>query len=136
MKKVVLDTNVLLSALLFRGPTSKIHTLWIKSEIFPVANKAMMQEYARSFTYDKFKLTSNEIAAIFDEEIFPYFSIIKSSTKRLLHLPDDPDDIPFIRSAVDGNADVLISGDSHLLALDGKYSFPIITPAVFLRGLP
>ena len=109
--KVVLDTNVLLSALLFRGTTSQIHTRWKATQITPLANKPVMEEYARVFTYPKFKLTPDEITAIFDEEIFPYFSIIKSSTKKLLHLPDDPDDIPFLRSAFDGTADFLISGD-------------------------
>lgn len=133
---VVIDTNVLLSALLFRGPVSEMHLLWKQRRIVPLANKAIMREYARVFTYDKFKLSAEDIALVFDEEIFPYFQIIRSSSKAIPYLPGDPDDIPFLHVACDGKSQFLVSGDAHLLELNGKYPFPIVTPADFLTRFP
>ena len=132
--KVVLDTNVVLSALLFEGATSRIHTKWKNKEVLPLANGAIIKEYARGLAYKKFSLTPEEIAGIFEEEIFPYFSIIPTTLKKVPFPPDDPDDVPFLYAAIDGNAKFLISGDIHLLLdLQGKYPFSIVSPAEFLR---
>jgi predicted nucleic acid-binding protein len=51
-------------------------------------------------------------------------------------VPQDHSDTPFIQAAVDGHADVLVSGDAHLLALDGVYSFPIVAPGRFVEEHP
>ncbi|WP_420828608.1 PIN domain-containing protein [Ectothiorhodosinus mongolicus] len=45
----------------------------------------------------------------------------------------DPADIPFLHLALAGDADALISGDKHLLALREKVSFSIITASDFLK---
>jgi putative PIN family toxin of toxin-antitoxin system len=129
---VVVDTNVLLSALLFRGKPSRLHALWKSRRVTPKANRFIIREYARVLTYDKFKLTVEEISTILNEEILPYFIIVKPESKDIPHIPKDPDDIHFLQAAIDGDADYLISGDAHLLNLNGKYRFSIITPAEFL----
>ena len=46
----------------------------------------------------------------------------------------DPDDDKFLELAVNGHADVIISGDDDLLALDTFRGIPIITPAAFGRA--
>ena len=131
--RVVLDTNVVLSALLFDGVSSRIHLQWKNKAILPFANRAMIKEYARVLAYRKFKLTPEEIAALFEEEIFPFFSIIPTLSKKVAYPPDDLNDVPFLHAAIDGAAKVLISGDPHLLDLNGKYPFPIVSPAEFLK---
>jgi putative PIN family toxin of toxin-antitoxin system len=132
--RVVLDTNVVVSALLFEGTVSQIHKQWKSGAIVPVANKAMLEEYARVLSYKKFSLDEEEIGALFDEEIFPYFSIVRTSLKKIPYPPKDNDDIPFLQAATDGGARYLVSGDPHLLELNGKYPFPIVSPAVFLKN--
>ena len=46
----------------------------------------------------------------------------------------DPDDDKFLELAVNGRADVIVSGDEDLLALDTFRGIPIITPAAFGRA--
>jgi putative PIN family toxin of toxin-antitoxin system len=141
--RVVLDTNIVVSALLFSGIVSQIHNQWKSGAIVPVANKLMLEEYAKALSYRKFSLAEEEIAALFDEEIFPFFSVVRTSSKKIPHTPKDPDDIPFLQAATDGGASpsskegaaqYLVSGDHHLLELNGKYPFPIVSPANFLKN--
>jgi putative PIN family toxin of toxin-antitoxin system len=131
--RVVLDTNVVVSALLFEGAVSQIHKLWKSGAILPVANKAMLEEYASVLSYRKFSLAEEEIAALFDEEIFPYFSVVRTSSKKIPHPPRDSADVPFLQAASDGGVQCIISGDPHLLEFNGKYPFPIISPVDFLK---
>src|SRR3972149_6760811 len=44
IKKIVLDTNILISALLFKGELSKIVDLWEKGKIIPVISKETFEE--------------------------------------------------------------------------------------------
>ena len=132
--RVVLDTNVVVSALLFKGTVSRIHKQWKSGAIIPVANKAMLEEYAGVLSYKKFSLAEEEITAIFDEEIFPYFTVVRTSSKKIPHPPKDNSDLPFLQAATDGGVHYLISGDPHLLELNGSYPFPIVSPASFLKN--
>lgn len=131
--RVVLDTNVVVSALLFKGSVSQIHKQWKSGAITPVANRAMLEEYARVLSYKKFSLAEEEIAAIFDEEIFPYFSVVRTSSRKIPHPPKDDNDVPFLQAAAGSGAQYIITGDPHLLELDGRYPYPIISPADFLK---
>jgi predicted nucleic acid-binding protein len=74
-----------------------------------------------------------EIAAIFDEEIFPYFTVVRTSSKKIPHPPKDDSDLPFQQAAADGGVRYIITGDPHLLELNGGYPFPIVSPAWFLK---
>jgi uncharacterized protein len=47
----------------------------------------------------------------------------------------DPKDDKFLELAVSGHADLIVSGDSDLLALDPFQGIPIVTPATFARGV-
>jgi hypothetical protein len=131
--KVVLDTNVVVSALLFEGIVSRIYKQWKSGSIIPVANKAMLEEYVMVLSYKKFSLLEEEISTLFDEEIFPYFSVVRTSSKKIPHMPKDINDVPFLQAATDGGARYLITGDPHLLELNGKYHFPIVSPASFMK---
>ena len=71
--KVVLDTNVLVSALLFKGELSKIVDLWERGRIIPLISHETFDEFKRVIAYPKFSLTANEIRAIIEENILPFF---------------------------------------------------------------
>jgi uncharacterized protein len=47
----------------------------------------------------------------------------------------DPTDDKFLELAVNGHADLIVSGDSDLLALNPFRGIPIVTPAVFVQGV-
>ena len=129
---IVIDTNVVISALLFGGTPGKLVELWQKGHIEPIISEEIMTEYLRVLTYPKFKLSEEEINYIIHQEILPFFNVVKSETDpSIIH--KDPDDDRFIRCAQAGNAETIISGDNHLLALKSYQGINILTPAQFLE---
>ncbi len=60
VKWVVLDTNVLISALLFKGELSKFVGLWQKGKIVPTISKETFQELRNALEYPKFSLSQDE----------------------------------------------------------------------------
>jgi len=132
--RVVIDTNVVMSALLFGGDLEHILNLWKSGKIIPVATKAIIDEYLRVLAYPKFKLTSKEIEFLLFQEIVPFFDIIGVKSGKTI-VKSDPSDDKFIHCAVAGNAECIISGDQHLLSL-GKYGkTKIITAKQFLSKI-
>ena len=131
---VVIDTNVVISALLFGGTPGKLVELWQKGHIEPVISEEIMTEYLRVLTYPKFKLSEEEINYIIHQEILPFFKVVKSIPSPSI-IKKDPDDDKFIQCAQAGNANIIISGDSHLLALKSYHGITILTPTQFLEIL-
>ncbi len=127
---VVIDTNVFISAVLFRGPTSRLVSLWQKGTISVLMSSAVLKEYARALAYPKFKLTRKEIRGIIEQELLPYVYPVK--VKCSLHvITEDPSDNKFLELAETGKADYILSGDKHLLSLKDFHGIKIITPAEF-----
>ncbi len=130
--RVVLDTNVILSAVLFRGKLSPILELWKKGRIGPVFSRETFQELQEALLYPKFALTSPEIKMILEEEILPFFSVVED-TAGLTGLCKDPDDDKFLSCAISASAHFLVSGDKDLRNI-GKYrSVRILQPSDFLK---
>ena len=130
--KVVLDTNVVISALLYQGPTRRIMELWSTRKIKPLVSQAILGEYVRVLHYPKFGNDPETIAEILKENILPWFTKVGEYRGKLGDVPSDKSDILFLRAALAGEAEVLVSGDPHLTALNGKYPFPILAPGAFL----
>jgi putative PIN family toxin of toxin-antitoxin system len=118
--RVVLDTNVVLSALLFGGgPAGRVRAGWQSGRFVPLASTATAQELVRVLTYPKFALAAAEQKELL-ADLMPWVEVV--------HVPDpppavprcrDPFDLPFLHLAVAGRARVLVSGDRALLALAG-----------------
>ncbi len=132
VKTVVLDTNILVSALLFRGELSGIVDLWKKRKFIPVLSKETFEEFRTVLEYPKFSLTVEEIRVIIEEEVLPYFDIIEIEDK-IRRICRDPDDDKFITCAASVSADFIVTGDKDLLDI-GKYkSVKIIGASVLLK---
>lgn len=131
-KRAVLDTNVVISALLFRGELSSLHTLWKKKAFTVVASKEIMEEYIRVLAYPKFNLTEKEIKDIIQEELLPFIEPV-AVTGKLKGVCVDPDDDKFLVCARASKADVIVSGDAHLLSLKKYKGCSIVTAEKFLR---
>lgn len=128
--KIVIDTNVFISSILFRGPTSRLVSLWQKSAISVLMSSAVFKEYAKALAYPKFKLTKTEIRGIVEQELLPYVYPVK--VKRSFRIiSEDPSDDKFLELAVTGKADYILGGDKHLLHLKNFQGIKIITPADF-----
>jgi len=114
--KVVIDTNVIISAILFGGTPSELISLWKSGRIKPLASKEIINEYIKVLTYPKFELTEAEINYILYNEVLPYFDIVQiKDTPAIIKV--DPSDDKFIHCAKTGKAKIIITGDQHLLNL-------------------
>ena len=132
--KVVVDTNVVISALLFGGIPGKLVDLWHSGTIKPAASKEIVDEYLRVLTYPKFKLSEEEINFLLYQEVLPYFDVIETHSGPRI-IKKDPEDDKFIRCALRANAIYIISGDQHLLALKTYQKLKILPPADFINSL-
>ncbi len=133
--RVVLDTNVLISALLFTGISSKLVSLWQKGSITPLLSREVLDEYLRVLSYPKFQLSEKDIKELIQEEILPYAEVVKPK-RRLRVVQRDPSDNKFLECAVAGKASLIISRDKDLLLLGRYRHIRIQSPAQFLTDNP
>ena len=131
-RKVVVDTNVVVSALLFGGHPGRLIELWQMGAIKPMASKQIIDEYLRVLTYPKFNLSEEEINFLLYQQILSYFDVIDVHPGPGI-IKEDPGDDKFIWCALAGNAKFIISGDRHLLALKFYRKIKILSPADFIK---
>ncbi len=130
--KVVLDTNILVSALLFNGRLSRIVRLWKTGQITPYVSKETFHEFKNVLKYPKFGLSEKEINTIIEEEVLPYFQVVdlKETVKGVCK---DLDDEKFISCAISSSAKFLVTGDNDLYDLK-RYKFvKIIKASDFIK---
>jgi hypothetical protein len=133
--RVVLDTNAVISALLFSGVSSKLVSLWQDGLVTPLLSREILDEYLRVLSYRKFELSEKEIKELIQEEILPYAEVVKPK-RRLRVIRRDPADNKFLECAVAGKAGVIISGDKDLLSLGQYRKIRIQSPGQFLADHP
>lgn len=133
MIKVVLDTNVLISALIKRGPPRELIFELITKKIKLVLSKDILQEFVESVGEPK-------IRKYIDEEDLSNFIKIIGSISKLVRIrskfkivQQDPDDDIILRTAYDGGANYIVSGDAHLLNLKKFKRIKIITTKEMLE---
>lgn len=132
--RVVLDTNVVVSALTGTGVTKQFIALWKEEKIIPLVSKEMADEILRVLTYPKFDLPGNEIQSLF-QRFLAYAEPVTVKTI-LPVIPADPTDNVFLACAIEGQAKYLVSGDHHLLDLGHYKTIPIVTVKEFLSKFP
>jgi putative PIN family toxin of toxin-antitoxin system len=134
VKRVVLDTNVVVSACLWRGPSSQCLEAWSRGAFLALVSPPILAEYVDVLERLRQRYPDKPwvdwVSALRDaaELVFP-----------ALQIPDafvDPDDAIFAECAVAGEADCLVSGDkAHLQAAASVRGIPILSPARFLEIL-
>ena len=126
--RLVLDTNVLLSALLFpSGSLSWLRHAWQTGDIVPLASHATTGELIRVLCYPKFGLTEDEREDLLAEYL-PWCETVIVSEPPDVPACRDPADLPFLQLALAGHADAVVTGDDDLLAIAGECSVPILAP--------
>jgi len=126
---VVFDTNVVLSALLYRkGRLAWLRSHW-REGCLPLISKMTAMELARVLAYSKFQLTEAHCVELFSLYVSCCETI--ELTARCPVLCRDPKDQPFLDLAHCGKADVLVTGDDDLLALTGQTAFAIETAETY-----
>ena len=134
--RVVLDTNCLVSALIFsRSRFAWLREGWQTRRFIALASRDTVGELLRVLAYPKFKLTRHEQETLLGD-FLPYVETIKIETVPD-GLPDirDADDIIFLVLAAASDADALVSGDSDIHAVREQFQVPILNVAEFADWL-
>ena len=131
MKKIVLDTNTIISAHFWKGNPRKILDLVKAGRYSLLTSEEIGQELIRVLGYPKFGLTPQEILPI----VADYSNYSKSIRvkSRVDVIKADPTDNIFLACAKDGLVDYIVSGDHHLLDLMTFLKIPIVTSRDFLK---
>lgn len=131
--RVVIDTNIIVSALIFGGKVSRLRLAWQDDLFIPLVSKATTTELIRVLAYPKFKLTPTEQEDLISDYIL--FCEAVTMPDRLPVIPEcrDPFDVPFLLLAVVSEADYLVTGDRDLLSLKDNFSCPMITAKEFIN---
>lgn len=130
MRRIVLDTNVIISALLFGGTPGEVFLKAITGEIRVGISPDLMGELQGVLARKKFNLTEEFIKTVMDE-INSLFDVV-FPRKKIVLIAKDPDDNRVLECALEYNADAIISGDEHILGLAVFQDIPILTPAQYL----
>ena len=125
--RVVLDTNCIVSALLFsRKNMAWLRHEWQSGSLIPLVNKETVSELIRVFNYPKFKLTPEERTLLL-ADFLPYAeTVLECESPANLPIIRDPYDQKFLTLAVVSQADVLVTGDKDLLVIKETFTKPPI----------
>jgi uncharacterized protein len=138
MLRVVLDANVYVSAAIHpRGVPGQIIERFLRDLAFEiVVSPSIAREIARALGYPKlrryFSKDFNPRAWL--EQIL-LLSLVTRDEYQIRNVSKDPDDDKYIAAAVEGQADLLVSGDPDLLDLKQYEGIRVITPREFLNLL-
>lgn len=130
MKRVVLDTNVTISAFFWKGYSRLIYDQIKERKLVMLLSNEMEKEFIRVLGYEKFDLAPKEIPS-FIRNLRSHAEFVETSTKISVIVADPTDNI-FLECAIDGRADYIISGDSHLLNLREHAGIQILKAKEFL----
>ena len=125
--RLVIDTSVLVPALMFPGGFSWIRQAWRLEIIIPLISCDTVAELKRVLSYAQFGLAAEQQSLLLDTYL-PWTETI--AVPESLSVPNcrDPNDIPFLKLALAWGADALITSDPDLLVLSSEFSVPVITP--------
>jgi len=131
MVKVVIDTNILVSATLFGGNPEKVLDLVEEGKIKIFISEEILEEFKRVLQRKfGFSLDMTEVTASAIKEI----STLVTPTQRLNVIKKKEVDNRVLECAVEGKAQYIISGDKrHLLPLREYQGIKILSPAEFLE---
>ena len=132
MKRVVADTNVLVSALQFGGKPKQLLDLAIDGQVDLAVSEAIVAETLRVLR-DKFERAPEWLAEA-DRQMRVMTRLVQP-TEAIQAIEADPTDDRILECAVAAEAEVIVSGDSHLLSLGAFRGIPIRRVAEFLGSL-
>lgn len=128
-RRVVLDTNVVLSALVFTaGRLAWVRHAWQRKHLQPLVCRETVNELLRVLAYPKFKLTAEEQRALL-ADFLPYAEVVElpAPWPELPPCRDEKDQVFLVLAHV-ARADALVTGDADILAMSKAFPGLIVTP--------
>lgn len=132
--RVVADTNVLISALLFGGLSEQIFLAGLRGEIQLITSLPLLKELQRVLK-GKFKFDVHLVNDILDE-MKDVMEIVEISSRiDVISYPEEDNTV--LECAVDGRAEIIVTGDTkHILPLKEYRGIKILSPFEFTKHLP
>ena len=132
--KIVLDTNVIISGLLWKGLPGDVLEKCLKEHTLCFSIETL-NEIRKALSYPKFIPNIQRLS--FNTEEFlnrlTKNALIVSGTEKISVIKDDPSDNKFLACAISCQVNFIISGDQHLLKLKEFHKIPILQPKEFLK---
>lgn len=129
--RVILDTNVLLSAVFFGGVPGRILEAWRDGSIALIFSPSIFEEYRRIGEILAGKYSGLELgpilALLLSEGILAPDSVLPEAVS------PDPDDDKFLSCALASNTSVIVSGDTDLLDVTGYGGIEVLRPREFVE---
>jgi uncharacterized protein len=130
--RVVVDTNVLVSAFVFPGgPPEAVYRRVLAGELTLIVSRPLLAELGRVLI-DKFDWEPRHAEEVLAQLV--RVGEFVEPQEMVADIADDPDDNRVLEAAAEGDADLVVSGDRHLLALGSWRDIPIVKPAEFPAG--
>lgn len=130
--RLVLDTNVVLSGLLWRGHPRRLLDLAKEGTVSLYTSSVLLDELADVLAREKWTamLATRQTHAAFLMQHYGVLARVVRPKSIGRVVPNDPDDDAVIACALAARAELIVSGDNHLHSLGGEYNgIPIVTPA-------
>ena len=131
--KIVCDTNVLVSGILFRGHPRGILLLVACGRLTNFTSPALLREADDVLRRPKFGLDPSQVANIL--VLFRESFGLVYPTRSVAAISEDPADNRVLEAAGAAAADVIVSGDHHLLALKEWHGIRVLSPADFTEEM-
>ena len=128
--KVVIDTNVFVSGVFFKGPPYEILKAWRAGGFELAISQEIFDEYQR--------VGDGLLDDYPSVDLQPALNFIKQNVDFITTKPltesvcSDPDDDKFIACALAANSKIIISGDKHLLNVSGYQGIDVLKPRQFV----
>jgi uncharacterized protein len=132
MRRVVLDTYVLLSGLLFGGVAGEILQLASSRKVILLVTPEILDEYEKALTYPGLGLEKDEVRGLMGGHVVPLCRMLEA--EGTASWTGDPAQDKFILCAKAGGADAIVSGDEGFTALQDP-PVPVLTPGQFLGAV-
>lgn len=130
--RAVIDTNIMVSAYL-GGALKNIIVSWKLGKFALIVSEAIAAEYREVLKRPKFQIENTEIDDFFAFLLDRAEFVIPTESVNVI--TDDPSDNKFIEAAIEGEAKLIVSGDSDLLKLKSFRGISIITGREFISQL-
>ena len=135
MRKVVLDTNVLVSGVIASGYSASILDAARREEIKLVTSVHLLEEFSevisRRHIARKYPKAAEEAESLLD--FLRAFAVLASGIPEANAISPDRDDDFVLACALEEGADCVVSGDPHLLDLKIYRGIPILSPKEFVE---
>ncbi len=131
MIKVVLDTNIYISGILFAGKPREVLDLAIKGKIHVFISPDILSELRDVLSIKKFGSSRLNVLILLSVKLNHNFYV--NPAKKYSIVSHDSDDNIIIDCAMESRVEYIITGDNDLLCLNKYKSITIINPALFIE---